>query len=393
MSGEILFLSHRVPYPPNRGDKIRSWHILRHIANTAPVHVCALWDDERDLAHRAVLEGICASVTFERVNPSRIAAMGKAFLNGKPASVMACASAALQSRVDTLLLSRPIETIFAFSGQMAQFVPTDTSARFVMDFVDMDSAKFSAFGGFANGQEAKRLLHWEHDVAGRADLSLFVSEAEAQLFRQSSPPASAQIAALENGIDLDAFDPARPATPVPAKGHPLIVFTGQMDYRPNIEAVAHFAARTWPLVRAQCRDACFAIVGRNPTAAVQKLNGTNGIVVTGEVTDPRDWLAAADLIVAPLLLARGIQNKVLEAMAMAKPVIASPAAAEGIDAVAGRDLIVADGPATTAASIAELVRDPARAMAIGRAARARVEARYGWDAQLSSLPEILGFSR
>jgi polysaccharide biosynthesis protein PslH len=393
MSGEVLFLCHRVPFPPNRGDKIRSWHILRHVAQIAPVHVCALWDDERDLAHRARLEDICASVTFERANPSRLAAMAKAFLNGKPASVMACASAALQSRVDTLLISRPIQTIYAFSGQMAQFVPIDTNARFVMDFVDMDSAKFAAFGGFANGQEAKRLLQWEHDVAARADLSLFVSDAEADLFRASSPPADAQVTALENGIDLNVFDQARPATPVPAKGHPLIVFTGQMDYRPNVEAVVQFAAETWPIFRAQFRDACFAIVGRNPTAAIQKINGTSGIIVTGEVTDPRDWLVAADIVVAPLLLARGIQNKVLEAMAMAKPVIASPAAAEGIDVEAGRDLIVADGPAATAASLADLMRDPARANAIGEAARARVEARYGWDAQLSSLPEILGYIR
>ncbi len=393
MSGEILFLSHRVPYPPNRGDKIRSWHILRHIAEIAPVHVCALWDDERDLAHRAVLEDICASVTFERANPSRMTAMAKAFLNGKPASVMACASAALQARVDTLLLSRPISTIFAFSGQMAQFVPIDTTARFVMDFVDMDSAKFAAFGGFANAQEAKRLLKWEHDVAGRADLSLFVSDAEAELFRQSSPPASAQIGTLENGIDLAAFGPSRVATPVPVRGDPLIVFTGQMDYRPNVDAVVHFAAETWPLVRAQYHDACFAIVGRNPVAVVRQMGGTHGIVVTGEVGEPRDWIAAADIIVAPLLLARGIQNKVLEAMAMAKPVIASSAAAEGIDAKNGRDLIIADGARATADAIAMLAQDKAKRRAIGTAARTHVEARYGWDAQLASLPEIIGFAR
>jgi polysaccharide biosynthesis protein PslH len=393
MTGEILFLSHRVPYPPNRGDKIRSWHILRHMAQIAPVHVCALWDDERDLAHRAVLDAICASVTFERANPSKLAAMGKALVGGKPASVMACASAALQARVDTLLLSRPISTIFAFSGQMAQFVPVDTKARFVMDFVDMDSAKFAAFGGLGNGQEAKRLLRWEHDIAARADVSLFVSQAEADLFMQSSPPPSAKIVALENGIDLDAFDPVRAAVPVPVRGDPLVVFTGQMDYRPNVDAVIRFASATWPLIRAQFRDACFAIVGRNPTAAVNQLDGMNGVIVTGEVNEPRDWLAAADVVVAPLLLARGVQNKVLEAMAMAKPVIASSAAAEGIDAEPGRDLIVADTPDAMAGAVAKLARDPAAVIAIGRAARTQVEARYGWGVQLASLRDILGLAQ
>ncbi len=393
MNGEILFLSHRIPYPPDRGDKIRSWHILRHMAAIAPVHLCALCDDDRDLAHRAMLEGICASATFVRANPSRVAAMGRALINGKPASVMACASSRLQAHVDTLLRTRPVETIYAFSGQMAQFVPGNVKARFVMDFVDMDSAKFAAFGGFANAQESKRLLRWEHDAAGRADLSLFVSHAEAEFFKRSSPPATAAIAVLENGIDLSAFDPARASTPVPVPANPLIVFTGQMDYRPNVDAVVQFAAETWPLVRAQFGDACFAIVGRNPAASVNALNGANGIVVTGEVPDPRDWIAAADIVVAPLLLARGIQNKVLEAMAMAKPVIASPAAAEGIDARPGRDLIVTDGARQTADAIATLARDPAQCRSIGAMARARVEARYGWDAQLAALPEVLKLAR
>lgn len=392
MSGEILFLSHRVPYPPNRGDKIRSWHILRHMATIAPVHLCALCDDDRDLAQRQLLESVCASVTFEPANPSRLAAIAKALVNGRPASVMACASPALQASVDALLHSRPITTIYAFSGQMAQFVPTAPGARFVMDFVDMDSAKFAAFGGFANRQEAKRLRRWEHDVAARADLSLFVSAAEADLFRASSPPATARIATLENGIDLDAFSPGHTAAPVRIGGDPLVAFTGQMDYRPNADAIVQFATDVWPLIRAQCPDASLAIVGRNPTAAVRRLDGRDGMVVTGEVSDPRDWIAAADIVIAPLLLARGIQNKVLEAMAMAKPVVASPAAAEGIDATPGRDLIVTDHAAATAQAIAMLAHDPKRRRTIGQAARARVEARYGWDAQLAGLADILGFA-
>jgi polysaccharide biosynthesis protein PslH len=166
-----------------------------------------------------------------------------------------------------------------------------------------------------------------------------------------------------------------------------------MDYRPNFDAVLAFATETWPQVRTHCQGATFAVVGRNPPASVKRLDGGNGIIVTGEVSDPRDWLAAADIVVAPLLLARGIQNKVLEAMAMAKPVIASSAAAQGIDAVSGRDLLVADGGRETADAIALLAGDRARRGAIGAAARAQVEARYGWDAQLARLPEILGLAR
>jgi polysaccharide biosynthesis protein PslH len=172
----------------------------------------------------------------------------------------------------------------------------------------------------------------------------------------------------------------------------LIVFTGQMDYRPNIDAVIHFANTVFPLIRATRKQAAFAIVGRNPPADVKALAATPGITVTGEVTDPRDWVQAADVVVAPLLLARGIQNKVLEAMALARPVVASGAAAEGIDAQHDRDLLVADTPADQAAAVLALSGDPKRAAAIGNAARQRMVDRYGWSARLADLPHILGLA-
>jgi polysaccharide biosynthesis protein PslH len=388
---DILFLAHRVPYPPNRGDKIRSWHLLKAIAKLAPVHVCALWDDERDLAHIDVLRGVAKSVHLERADPSKLKAMATALRTGGSASVAACASDALQAAVDAVLRDHPISTIFAYSGQMAQFVPAGTH-RFVMDFVDMDSAKFAAFGGFANRQEAKRLFAFETATAQRADLSLFVSDAEASLFRRETGLGPDKVSFIENGIDLDRFDPSHPRGTAGAGQGPLIVFTGQMDYRPNIEAVAAFARETMPMVRARIGDARFVIVGRAPTDEVLALAALPGVSVSGEVPDTRDWLAAADLVVAPLKLARGIQNKVLEAMAMAKAVIASPAAAEGIDAVPGEELVIADGAAAEAEAVRTLLANPAQATEIGAAARARMKARYSWDARLAGLPAILGLA-
>ncbi len=388
---DILFLAHRVPYPPDRGDKIRSWHLLNAMARLAPVHVCALWDDARDLAHIDVLKGVAKSVHLERADPSRLKAMAKALRTGGSASVAACASTALQAAVDAVLRDHPVSTIFAYSGQMAQFVPVG-SRRFVMDFVDMDSAKFAAFGGFANRQEARRLFAFENATARRADLSLFVSDAEASLFRRDTGLGPDKISFIENGIDLDRFDPAHPRGAAGAGQGPLIIFTGQMDYRPNIEAVTAFARETMPMVRARISDARFVIVGRAPTDDVRALAALPGVSVTGEVADTRDWLAAADLVVAPLKLARGIQNKVLEAMAMAKPVIASPAAAEGIDAVPGEELVIADGAAAEAEAVRTLIAHPGQATDIGRAARARMEARYSWEARLAGLPAILGLA-
>lgn len=400
MSDEILFLAHRSPYPPDRGDKIRSWHLLRHIAACAPTHLVALYDDARDVAHLPVLENVAASVALEPRQSSKLRASARALLDGGSASVAAFASAAVQHHVDRLLATGRIKTIFAYSGQMAQFVPYKRdNIRFVMDFVDMDSAKFRDYArqarglsAFANAQEAKRLFAFERAVAARADLSLFVSEAEATLFARETGLAAGMVGFIENGIDIDAYDPSQPRRAVACGEGPLIVFTGQMDYRPNVDAVEGFARHALPRIRAQSPAAHIAIVGRNPAAEVSALAALPGVMVTGEVADTRDWLAAADVVVAPLLLARGIQNKVLEAMAMAKPVVASPAAAEGIDAGAADGLIVAQDWNAQAAEILALLVNPARAKALGRAARKRMIARYGWDARLAGLGAMLGFA-
>lgn len=396
---EILFLAHRVPFPPDRGDKIRSWNILKAVTKIAPTHVCALWDqaDDRE-AGRAEIATIAASCAIEPVGLSKTAAMVSALVTGQSASVRAFSSPALARRVSSILRNRPISGIYAFSGQMAQFVPAYTQARFVMDFVDMDSAKFEQFArdgsglsAFANAQEAKRLFAFERSIAHRAHVSTFVSEAEAALFRQRTGLGADRVVALENGIDLDSYNPALPRSPEPARQKPLIVFTGQMDYAPNVEAVRIFATEVMPLIRARNSSATFAIVGRAPTAEVQSLAMLPGVIVTGGVPDTRDWLAAGDVVVAPLRLARGIQNKVLEAMAMARPVVASPAAAEGIDAVNGRDFVVADGVAAEAEAVLALLANPDQADALGKAARARMIDRYGWDARMADLPRLLGF--
>ncbi|MDB5701249.1 MAG: family PEP-CTERM/XrtA system glycosyltransferase [Sphingomonadales bacterium] len=379
--GEILFLAHRLPYPPDRGDRIRSWHVLQALAKIAPVHVAALIDDEADRVNVAKVASIAASVTVELRQTSKLRAMAVALARGTPASVEAFRNRALSAKVEAVLAARPIDCIYAFSSQMAAYVPAGFAGRFVMDFVDMDSAKFAQLGGFANRQEAKRLLSWEMAAAKRANLSLFVSDAEAGLFvERTELPATV----LGNGIDLARYDPAQVVASL--KTGPLIVFTGQMDYAPNVEAVVGFVHDTLPEILRAIPDVKFAIVGRAPVEPVLKL-ANRSVIVTGEVTDTRPWLAAADVVVAPLKLARGVQNKVLEAMAMGRAVVASPAAALGIEAVNGRDLIVADEPA---ASVIALLNDQRRTEALGLSARRLMIDRYSWDAQMAPLVAMIG---
>jgi len=419
----LLFLAHRVPFPPDRGDKIRSFHILQYLASRTPVHLVAFADDEADFNPPAAFTDMLASCTMLPRQKSQKRAALEALATGKPVSLTAFASAAIQDAVDRVLPE--VSAVYCFSGQMAQFVPIG-GPPVVMDFVDVDSAKFAGFADDASGpmrwmmrREARLLGAFEREVTGRVSASLFVSEAEAALFREGG--AIGRIIAVENGIDSVKFDPAvnfgRRSSPLPEREGPgvgrlpyfptvatragrptpnpslsgrgakaLIVFTGQMDYRPNIDAVTWFARDILPLVRHRY-PAHFAIVGRAPTAAVQAL-ASDHVTVTGAVDDVRGWLTAADVCVAPLKLARGIQNKVLEAMAMARPVVASTAAAEGIDHA---DTIrVATTAQEFADRICNLLEAPDTAASLGQSARAQVIRRYGWDARLAPLDALLG---
>ncbi|OHD04232.1 MAG: glycosyl transferase family 1 [Sphingopyxis sp. RIFCSPHIGHO2_01_FULL_65_24] len=398
---EILFLVHRAPWPPDRGDRIRSWHMFEALAKLAPVHVAALADNDAEAeVARGKMTLLCASLAIEVRNVSRPLALAQAVLGGEPVSNRLFRNAALARHVRDLLAQGNITHIVAFSGQMAQYLPADFAGPVLMDFVDVDSAKFATYAAqdkrqplhWVHAREADRLGAYEAEVASRVDASLFVSSAEAALFRGRSGLDEDRVRAVENGIDTDTFDPSLPHDPVGQGEGPLAVFTGQMDYRPNIDAVRWFATDILPLIRQRHPAARFAIVGRAPTEEVRALADLPGVAVTGEVADVRPWLAAADAVVAPLLLARGIQNKLLEAMAMARPVVASAAAAEGIDATPGDHLLVADGADAMSAAVCSLFDDRDRARAMGQAARKRMIARYGWDARLAPLGQLLGLA-
>ena len=394
---EILFLSHRVPWPPNRGDKIRSHHILRKLMEYAPVHLACFADDAAEAREESDIRASLASVQIVRRSKAVWRAGIEAIATGKPVSLTSFENAEFRRYVRNILKTRPIDCIFVFSGQMAQFVPADYSGRMVMDFADVDSAKFESYADAGSGpmawinrREGKLLRAFERQVGMIADYSLFVSAAEAQLFRERSGLDDRKVKAVGNGIDLDFYDPDKASAVTGHKGGPLIIFTGQMDYRPNVEAVVSFSGTAMPEILKHYPDAQFAIVGRAPTAEVSRLDGMNGTIVTGSVDDICCWLKAADIVVAPLRIARGIQNKVLEAMAMGKPVVASAAAAQGIEAVDGKHFYVADDPHHEARLVCALLSDPEKAKAIGDNARMLIFAAYSWETQLADIAELCG---
>ncbi|SOB87609.1 sugar transferase, PEP-CTERM/EpsH1 system associated [Sphingomonas guangdongensis] len=389
--GEVLFLAHRAPFPPDRGDRIRAYHVVRHLAARHRVHLVAFVDEAGEADHPD-LTAMAASHTLVTRTKSRPRAAVEALASGRSVSVAAFADAAIARAVARVLAERPIDAVYVYSSAMAQYLPHGPRPRTVMDFCDVDSVKFGEYaraagpaGRWLYAREERLLGAFDRGVAAGADASLFVSAAEAQLFRSIGGTGNIQV--VENGIDTAFFDPVVAVEEVPA-AEPLIVFTGQMDYAPNVAAVSWFANDVLPLIRARQPTASFAIVGRAPVAEVRALGERPGVTVTGEVADVRGWLKAASVAVAPLRIARGIQNKVLEAMAMARPVVATPGAAEGIDHAG--TLCVADSEQAFAQAVSGLLSDPVRAVTLGRAARARVQARYGWSARLAGLDALLG---
>lgn len=400
--GEILFLAHRIPFPPDRGDKIRSHHVLKRLARLAPVHVATFAEDEADAAWE--VEVALTARTYclaRRVKPLAFAGV-EAVARGKPVSLTAFHDRQLAEYVARIVNERPISAIYVFSGQMGQYVPDDFAGRVIVDFVDVDSAKFDAYGlemrppvSWVHRREGRLLRREEARLARRADTSLLISADEAALFEaRLSPQSRAQstVLVMGNGIDTELFDPAGvdPAPMVLASGPgPHLIFTGQMDYPPNVGAAVRAATQIMPLIRADVPDATFHVVGRRPTASVLALEGVNGTRIWGAVDDIRPWLRASDMALVPLQIARGVQNKLLEAMAMALPVVASPQAATGIAAVNGRHLAATGSDAELAAAAVRLLRDPDRARAKGIAARHFVEQAHNWHAVLAPLSDLI----
>lgn len=399
MTGDILFLAHRIPFPPDRGDKIRSHHLLKALAQLAPVHVGCFAENAADLAAENDLSAVAATHALVNRNTSLPVAGAKAVLRGLPVSLTAFGDVQIHHWVAQTLAAHPVDTIVVFSGQMGQYVPDDFAGRVIVDLCDVDSAKFEAYAEdgtlpmrWVHQREGRLLKAEEARLADRADATLLVSDAEARLLESRLDDGiHATVLPLRNGIDTAFFDPAKTSRhPVlSAASGPHCVFTGQMDYPPNVAAVERCARAIMPLVRQSHPGAQFHIVGRAPTAGVMALGHLEGVTVWGEVPDVRPFLASADAVVAPLTIARGVQNKVLEAMAMARPVVSSPQAATGIDAAMGTDWAVADTDAELAQHICRIASDPEHASAMGQAARSFVVERQGWAAMLAPLAGLV----
>ena len=388
----IIYLTHRAPYPPDKGDRIRTYNILRHLSRRANVLLGCLADEPIEAEQLAVLQGLCAEVCVVDNSSFRRWLRGAgSFARGRTISEGIFFEPELGRQLACWLADKPVQACLASASSLAQYLhsPRLRNVDAVVDLIDVDSQKWLDYAGVLGGWkrwvyrwEGRRMRRLEQSLARRCKAVTLVSEAECRLFRSFC--ADGNVLAIPNGVDLDFFSP-KPQETAPDS----CVFVGAMNYPPNIDAVVWFANEVWPRILNSKPDARFTIVGRQPTETVRQLANIGGITVTGAVPDVREFVAQAEVAIAPLRIARGIQNKVLEALAMAKPVLASSAAMEGLAVTPGRELITAESPREWVESLLSLWNDAPRRTELGRLGREYVETHHSWESCLEGFDKLL----
>ena len=395
---DVLFLTHRVPHPPNRGDRIRSHHLLKFLSKRAEVHLACLADEAVSEETRYWLDGCCTRSTIEPLPTSArwIRAVGSA-ARGRALTEGLFRSPRLARTVRQWANETTFDAVVVFCSSMWQYseIPELSNVPVVVDLVDVDSQKWFDYAQQANvwrrfvyETEGRRVRRLEGRIVRRATAITLVSEAEAELFRNVWP--NEKTFGISNGVDLEYFDPAAVE---PAAESYDCVFVGQLDYHPNVEGVEWFCRHVWPQFVQQRTDAIFAIVGRRPVAELRQLARLPGVKLIGEVADVRPYLAAAKIAVAPLRIARGIQNKILEAMAMGVPVVASPSALTGLTDSVQSEAVCARTPDEWTSELFELSSDARRRKRIGDRGRAAVETQHSWNRCLEPLADLLGLPK
>ena len=417
---KILYLAHRIPYPPNKGDKIRSFNEIKYLSRRHEIHLACLADNPKDLKYECDLKKYCKTTNVIFINPKLAKLKSTICLfSTKPLSICYFYSKRLQKAIDHLLSTHHFDCIFCFSSPMAEYIfrskflvsgfqkldfnkninRPETSnqqpATKIMDFVDVDSDKWAQYAQYVRFPqswiyrlESRKLARYEKKVAETFDHSIFVTGSEVKIFKDQNPHIK-NITAIPNGVDLDYFSPRFCQKPETSLQQPVIVFTGAMDYFANIDGVVWFTKEILPLIKKEIPEIRFYIVGSNPTKEVLSLSDNNNVTVTGYVPDTREYLGKATVVVVPLRIARGIQNKILEAMATGVPVVATPKAFEGIEAEPDRDLVLGEDPKKFADLVIKLIKEVSLRESIGNNARRVIENNYSWTKNLEKLDRIL----
>lgn len=389
----LLFLTHRTPYPPNRGDRIRAYHLLRLLSKHSRVSLASVSQERTRTEHVNHLKSYC-----ERISIQRTSTIGRAFQDirsvalGRSASEGHFWSPRLASTIREWDAQRPFDVVVCFCSGMYRYtrLVNPKRTKIVVDLCDVDSEKWNACAKSARwpvslvmALESHRVLRLEEQIATEATKIAVISCQEEHLFRRLTGRTNAMV--VGNGVDTEYFRPLqveeRPET---------CCFVGVLNYRPNVEGIEWFVSRVWPTIRRQRPEAKLQIVGRTPCLAVKRLARTRGVEIHADVPDVRPYVCRSTAAIAPMNIARGVQNKVLEAMAMNKAVVTTPAALAGIEAKAGTEIVQAEGADAWRNALLSLFDEERYRRQIGNAARQFVVKNHSWEGSLAPMRDAIG---
>ena len=400
---KILFLSHRIPYPPNKGDKIRSYHLLKFLSQKYKIYLATILDEKKDVQYHKSLEKYCEEIKFVYFNKK--INLFKNLFSRKPFSITSFYNTKLQDYVNQIVAEQNLDAIICFCSSMAEYVFRCNlikqnkihPLKLIMDYVDLDSDKWLQYANYKKIPlnmiyriENKRLLEYEKKINKIFDYSIFVSDREEKVFKKYYPEAR-NIFVIQNGVNAEYFIPKDNSKLRSFKKEidPILVFTGVMNYFANEDGVCWFSNKIYPMILNRFPNAQFYIVGNNPTNKIIKLRKIKGIIVTGYVSDIRKYYHMADICVIPLRIARGLQNKVLEAMACGNAVVATSNASDGIKCQNNKDIVIANDEENFAKEVIRLLENVEIRQKLGANAIENVKKNYNWRENIEGFTQLL----
>jgi len=387
----ILFVCHKVPYPPNKGEKIRAFHIIKYLSKRHKIFLYSLCGNRDDFKHKEKLKEYCHSVNIYRIYP--LISFLRIFIylfTRFPLTFAYFFSYCMNRDIENILKEGSIDAVFSYCSSSAQYtLDTKKGVKKIIDFVDVDSDKWKRFADSVTFPlsliytlEAKRLQKWEKKINRTYDALLVTTEKEREKLELIDPSSEGKMRVISNGIDFDHFKPQKKEQDKPA-----LIFTGQMDYLPNVDAAIYFYKRILPLIKRDIPDIIFYIVGRSPSPIVRLI--CKKAVITGYVDDIRDYFPMASVYVASLQIVLGVKNKVLEAMASGLPVVATKEVLQSIEAIPEKEILIGETPEEFAQKVIELLKDKEKRDFISKNAQQLVRKKYNWITNLSALDEII----